>query len=109
MTGSESGIARLVANLSPITVLGLVILAGCAPPPRVVTENPPHYVMIHQPMGIDGSDATLRVGADNAADAACRKHERRAKLPASAVDCIHWHWMLRVCLSYQYTYECVED
>ncbi len=108
MNSSGSIISRLDANLPLIAMLGLVILVGCAPPPRVVTENLPHYVMVHQPTGIDGSDAALRVGADNIADAACQKSERHAKLPATHVDCIHEDWFSG-CVLYQYTYECIEE
>lgn len=90
-----------------IFLVVVVALAGCTPPPVVVTENPPYYVIVHQSIGLNDSDASVRVGADNEADASCRKHGRNARLPAYDVDCVHRSLVTRICMIYQYTYECV--
>lgn len=89
-------------------------LAGCTPAPVVVTENPPHYVIVQQDLsavekvlGAIDTDAAVRVGADDAADARCRAYGRVAKLPAHSVSCISRHWLYRDCIAFQYTYECI--
>lgn len=89
-------------------------LAGCTPPPVVVTENPPHYVIVQQDLSLAqtvlgpiDTDATVRVGADHAAEARCGEYGRVAKLPAHGVACASRHWLYRDCVAFQYTYECV--
>lgn len=89
-------------------------LTGCTPPPVIVTENPPHYVIVQQDLswieklgGAVDTDATVRVGADNAANARCREYARVAKLPAHSISCISRHWLYRDCVAFQYTYEYV--
>ncbi len=93
-------------------IIGCLIaftLAGCATAPVVVTENLPHYVILHQNLGLDGSDATLRLGVDRKAAETCGKSNRTAKLPAHKVRCFIWHMFLPgVCVTYQYTYVCTD-
>ena len=90
-------------------IFSIILLTGCRPPPVVVAENPPHYVIVIQRLGITESDFSVRVRADNAADERCQTFGRRAKLPAYETKCHTRHLFFRYCISYQYTYECVVD
>ena len=73
-----------------------------------MTKNPPHYVIVGQGLGPMDADFTVRIGADNAAHAACQEWGRRAKLPAHEAECAGYHLFFpAVCLAYQYTYECI--
>ena len=85
----------------------VIILAGCTPPPIIVTENPPHYAMVQQTLGLNDADHTVRVQVDNAADDACQKFNRSAKLPAYENKCVYKHFLLGSCITHQYTYECI--
>ena len=82
-------------------------LTGCSHPPSILTENPPHYVVVGQTIGMSESATSVRVKVDNAANAQCQKYGRTAKLPAHSTECIGRHLFLGYCLTYAYTYECV--
>ena len=90
--------------------LGVVATACTTPAPLIVTENPPHYVIVQQALGLADADSTVRVGADNAADAKCREWGRVARLPAHDAVCSGRHpFFPTICMGYQYTYECILD
>ena len=81
-------------------------VTGCTPAPEIVTENPPHYVMVVQQLGMADADMTVRVQVDEAADERCRSYGRVAELPAHEAECAAKHMFLGTCLVMQYIYKC---